>query len=114
MKIDRRPAASASCPSARTRNWLWTFYAQEAIRYRRFSYLMTLLNSTSRSGAAQIGPADERFPVYHKKMSGSGALFDIEKLRDVSKNVISRMTAEQVYDYVAEWSAVNDGNLTHC
>ena len=34
--------------------------------------------------------------------------FGIEKLRDVSKNVISRMTAEQVYDYVAEWSAVND------
>ena len=48
------------------------------------------------------------FQFTTKKMSGSGALFDIEKLRDVSKNVISRMTAEQVYDYVAEWSAVND------
>ena len=48
------------------------------------------------------------FQFTTKKMSGSGALFDIEKLRDVSKNVISRMTAEQVYDFVAEWSAVND------
>ena len=41
-------------------------------------------------------------------MSGSGALFDIEKLRDVSKNVISRMSAQTVYDYVADWSRDND------
>ena len=34
------------------------------------------------------------FQFTTKKMSGSGALFDIEKLRDVSKNVISRMTAD--------------------
>ena len=48
------------------------------------------------------------FPFSTKKMSGSGALFDIEKLRDVSKNVISRMDADTVYSYIADWSAAND------
>ena len=48
------------------------------------------------------------FPFSTKKMSGSGALFDIEKLRDVSKNVISRMDADTVYGYIADWSAEND------
>ncbi len=48
-------------------------------------------------------------------MSGSGALFDIEKLRDVSKNVISRMTAEQVYGLRC-WSGLlsTTRSLTHC
>ena len=40
------------------------------------------------------------FPFSTKKMSGSGALFDIDKLKDVSKNVISRMSAQEVYDAV--------------
>ena len=72
-------------------------------------YLMTLLNSNFEDWrmANPTAPMND-FQFTTKKMSGSGALFDIEKLRDVSKNVISRMTAEQVYDYVAEWSAVND------
>ena len=40
------------------------------------------------------------------RRGGSGALFDIEKLRDVSKNVISRMTAEQVYVFQKKLSVV--------
>ena len=72
-------------------------------------YLMTLLNSNFEDWrmANPTAPMND-FQFTTKKMSGSGALFDIEKLSDVSKNVISRMTAEQVYDFVAEWSAVND------
>ena len=77
--------------------------------YKRqvLEYLMTLLNSNFeewRRANPDLPMNDFQFTT--KKMSGSGALFDIEKLRDVSKNVISRMTAEQVYDFVAEWSAV--------
>ena len=87
-----------------------TFYAQEGYPVPAvLEYLMTLLNSNFEEWrrANPDLPMND-FPFTTKKMSGSGALFDIEKLRDVSKNVISRMTAEQVYDYVAEWSAVND------
>ena len=41
-------------------------------------------------------------------MSSSGCLFDLVKLNDVSKNVISVMTAKQVYDNVAEWAKAYD------
>ena len=37
-------------------------------------------------------------------MSTSGCLFDFVKLNDVSKNVISRMTAEQVYERTLAWA----------
>ena len=72
-------------------------------------YLMTLLNSNFEEWrrANPDLPMND-FPFSTKKMSGSGALFDIEKLRDVSKNVISRMSAETVYDYVANWSRDHD------
>ena len=90
-----------------------TFYAQEGYPVPAvLEYLMTLLNSNFEEWrrANPDLPMND-FPFTTKKMSGSGALFDIEKLRDVSKNVISRMTAEQVYDFVAEWSAVNDSEF---
>ena len=48
------------------------------------------------------------FPFNIKKMSASGCLVDFPKLTDVSKNVISKMTADEVYDRVAAWSAEFD------
>ena len=39
-----------------------------------------------------------------KKMSLSGALFDSDKLNDVSKNIISRMSADEVTDSVLAWA----------
>ena len=44
-------------------------------------------------------------------MSSSGCLFDFVKLNDVSKNVISRMTAEEVYTKVLAWSEKYDKEL---
>ena len=51
------------------------------------------------------------FPFSTKKMSGSGALFDIDKLTDVSKNVISHMKAEEVYNQVDAWSKEHDSEF---
>ena len=45
------------------------------------------------------------------KMSVSGALFDMVKLLDVSKAIISRMTAEEVYNYSLEWAEKYDAEL---
>ena len=41
-------------------------------------------------------------------MSNSGCLFDFEKLNDVSKNVISKWSAERVYDELCEWAKEYD------
>ena len=80
-------------------------YAPECV----CEYIMTLLNSNFEEWrrANQTAPLDD-FPFSTKKMSVSGSLFDMDKLHDVSKNVISRMSAEDVYDSVAKWSADND------
>ena len=37
-------------------------------------------------------------------MSVSGALFDMDKLRDISKNVLSRLTAEEAYRQLKAWA----------
>ena len=44
-------------------------------------------------------------------MSVSGALFDLTKLTDVSKNVISKMSAEKVLSYALDWAKNNDEKL---
>ena len=110
MKIDPETGGKRKLSKRKDPELALTFYAQEGYPVPAvLEYLMTLLNSNFeewRRANPDLPMNDFQFTT--KKMSGSGALFDIEKLRDVSKNVISRMTAEQVYDFVAEWSAVND------
>ena len=46
----------------------------------------------------------DKFPFSPKKMSVSGALFDIAKLTDVSKNVISTMDKNKVFSLSYEWA----------
>ncbi len=41
-------------------------------------------------------------------MSVSGCLFDLAKLNDISKNVISVMTADEVYERTLEWAKEYD------
>lgn len=75
-------------------------------------YLMILLNSNFEEWRLANPMADRNlFPFNTKKMSASGALFDMDKLQDVSKNVISRMTSQEVYEYVTEWSKEYDSQL---
>ena len=68
-------------------------------------YIMTLLNSNFEEWRMQNPDKPYTdFPFNIKKMSSSGCLFDFNKLNDVSKNVISRMSAEEVYDQVTAWA----------
>lgn len=110
MKIDPETGGKRKLSKRKDPELALAFYEQEGYPVPAvLEYLMTLLNSNfeewRRANPEQ--PLDA-FPFSTKKMSGSGALFDIEKLRDVSKNVISRMSAETVYDAVAAWSAQHD------
>ena len=72
-------------------------------------YVMTLLNSNFEEWHMQNPDKNWRdFPFSIKKMSASGCLFDTEKLNDVSKNVISKMTAAEVYNGVVEYAKEED------
>jgi len=76
-------------------------YAPEAV----MEYVMTLLNSNYEEWhTANPDKSFKDFDFSIKKMSTSGCLFDFEKLNDVSKNVVSKMTAECVYSLASEWA----------
>jgi len=75
-------------------------------------YLLTLLNSNFEDWRrANPAAALTDFPFSLKKMSPSGALFDLQKLEDISKNVISRMTADEVCAQAIEWANLYDPAL---
>ena len=68
-------------------------------------YLMTVLNSNFEDWRRANPDADtDSFKFSPKKLNPAGSLFDYAKLTDVSKNVISRMDAEEVYTLLAEWA----------
>ncbi len=72
-------------------------------------YLLTILNSNFEEWRMQNPDkpfTDFKFDI--KKMCASGCLFDPAKIHDVSKNVVSRMSAEEVYDRLCEWAKVYD------
>lgn len=64
-------------------------------------YLLNIVNSSYEEWRAENPIADyHEFHVALEKMSKSGALFDLVKLNDVSKDVIARMPADKVYDNI--------------
>ena len=72
-------------------------------------YLMTLLNSNFEEWRlANPDKAYTEFAFSLKKMSASGCLFDIDKLNDICKNVVSRMTAQQVTQATLAWAEAYD------
>ena len=75
-------------------------------------YLLNIANSTFENWrrANPDKPMDE-FDFQLNKMSVSGALFDMVKLLDIGKTVISKMTAEEVYTYSLEWAKEFDKEL---
>jgi glutamyl-tRNA synthetase len=80
-------------------------YCPEAV----CEYIMTLLNSNYEEWHMQNADKPYTdFPFNIKKMSVSGCLFDFNKINDVSKNVISRMSAEDVTEKVTAWALEYD------
>ena len=76
-----------------------TYYAEEGFpKESVIEYLLTLANSNFEDWRRANPDADcGAFPFNLKKMSVSGALFDLTKLTDVSKNVISKMSAKRFF-----------------
>ncbi len=75
-------------------------------------YLLTLLNSNFEDWRRANPDADlDAFKFSPKKLNPAGGLFDFAKLIDVSKNVISRMDAEEVYALLLEWAKEFDADF---
>lgn len=73
-------------------------------------YLATIANSNFEEWMEHNKDKDlSEFKMEFKKMSSSsGALFDLEKLLNISKNYLSKLSAKEIYDRVYNWSCEFD------
>ncbi len=68
-------------------------------------YLMTVLNSNFEEWREANPDADiEEFDFTTEKMSSSGALFDLDKLNDVSKSTLLHLPASEIAGFLKSWS----------
>ena len=106
MKIDeqdgtKRKFSKRKDPEAAVSYFVEQGFPKESL----IEYIMTLLNSNFEDWRRANKTADAfSFPFNLKKMSASGCLFDLVKLTDVSKNVVSTMKAETIYERLTEWA----------
>ncbi len=75
-------------------------------------YLLNIANSNFENWRrANKDKSIDEFELQLNKMSVSGALFDMVKLLDVGKTVISKFTAEEVYENAFKWAKTYDKEL---
>ena len=68
-------------------------------------YLLTILNSNFEEWRAEHQNADiDEFKFTTEKMSNSGALFDLNKLNDISKDVLLRIPADEIIEFLKGWA----------
>ena len=90
-----------------------SYYAELGIPIKAVHlYLMTIANTNFEQWYDQNKDKTlDDFKFDFKKISASGSLFDVEKLINISRNYISFLSAEEVYDNVYNWSSIYDPNL---
>ena len=86
------------------------FYAEQGYPADSVTeYMLTIANSDYEDWRRANPDADNgAFKLNLKKMSVSGALFDLAKLNDVSKNVISKLSADAVLSATLAWAEEYD------
>lgn len=105
MKLDeqgnRRKLSKREDPELSLDYYRRQGYHPEAVR----EYLLTILNSDFEEWriANPNAPVDE-FRFTTEKMSSSGALFDLNKLNDISKDVLLKIPADRIYEFLSDWS----------
>lgn len=76
--------------------------------------VMTIINSNYEEW--HTDNPDKSFSEFEydpKKMSSSGALYDLAKLDNISKDIISKMTKQQLYEKSYEWAKKYSDSLVN-
>lgn len=83
-------------------------YPKESV----IEYLLSIANSNFEEWRKE-NPSEsyKSFRIGFDKISPSGSLFDTNKLRDISKNVIGYMKAEEVYSLYLKWARQYDNEM---
>lgn len=112
MKVDeigsRRKLSKRKDPEANVE-----FYDNEGYPIQSvIEYLMNLANSNFEDWRKQNPTKDyKEFPFSINKLGTSGALFDFAKLASVSKDVIGRMSVEEIYNLSLQWAEKYDSEF---
>ena len=104
MKIDngiKRKLSKRKDPELGLEYYMQLGYHPAAVR----EYLLTILNSNFEEWRIENPDSStDAFPFALNKMSNSGALFDLDKLNDISKNVLLKIPVEEIYDFLLKWA----------
>ena len=104
----KRKLSKRKDPEANVSYYIEKGYPAESVQ----EYILTILNSNFEDWRKTNKDENiSKFPFNLKKMSVSGALFDMVKFNDISKNVISKMDVQKVYGYIRDWSKFYDSEL---
>lgn len=73
-------------------------------------YLLNLANSNFEDWRKENPTADYRsFPLSFERLAKSnGPLFDFTKLDNISRDIVARLSAEEVYAQIVEWAKQHD------
>ena len=104
MKLDngaKRKISKRKDPEAAVHYFAEEGYDAKSV----IEYLMTIASSEFEDWR-RANPTEPRqkFKFNLKKMSVSGALFDGDKLNDVSKNIVSTMNSDTVVEKLTDWA----------
>ena len=101
----RRKISKRKDPEANVEYYTKMGIPKEAVKV----YLLTLANSNFEEWyLANPGVSTDEFKMTFEKMSGSGALFDTEKLNNIAKTFLSTVSAEDLYERILNWARVYD------
>lgn len=90
-----------------------SYYHKEGIPEEAVKeYLMNIINPNFENWRKQNKNLKlDEFKLDIKKMGGSGALFDMVKLLNVSKDYIARLSKDEVYENAISWANIYDKDL---
>ena len=109
MKFDEKTGGKRKLSKRKDPELSLDYYRKDGYHpYTMKVYLLTLLNSNFEEWHEKFPDKDiNEFPFSVDKMSQSGALFDKDKLHNICKNELSKLSEDELYDFLYDWAKEN-------
>lgn len=110
MKFDEETGGKRKLSKRKDPELSLDYYRKDGYHpYTMKVYLLTLLNSNFEEWHEKFPDKDiNEFPFSVEKMNQSGALFDNDKLHNICKNELSKLSEEELYDFLYDWARENE------
>lgn len=110
MKFDEETGGKRKLSKRKDPELSLDYYRKDGYHPRTMKvYLLTLLNSNFEEWYEKFPDKDiSEFPFSIEKMSQSGALFDKDKLHNICKNELSKLSEDEMYEFLYDWAAENE------